>query len=105
METAPESEANRLLLEISAAEARHAVAYWMRQSLAYGPMLSGAGEVSETAEPFFQAFSGSVRYFTNYKPLGPDAAMCSSKTMHTFDSGIVAVDTANIGMIWFAEED
>lgn len=92
--------------EVLAAEARHIVAYWMWQSIAYGDRLSGSGLVSEVAEPFFRVFS-AARYFTTegVPTTGKPSWGATSKTRHTFDSGIVAADAVHIGMVWFADED
>jgi hypothetical protein len=94
--------------EVTAAEARHMVAHWMQQSMAYGKPLSGSGLVSEVVEPFFRVFS-AARYFTNMgvtiaSPTGTSWQF-TPKTQHTFDSGIVAADAMHIGMVWFADED
>ena len=94
--------------EVTAAEARHIVAHWMRHSMAYGRPLSGSGLVSEVAEPFFRVFS-AARYFTNLSvtrtPTGGAFSQFTSKTKHTFDTGVVATDAVQIGMVWFADED
>ena len=90
--------------EITAAEARHCLAHWMKHSLAYGPFLNGSGLVDARVEPFFRVFS-DARYFTNTYLGSGNIGSWNPKTLHTFDSGVVAVDATNIGLIWFAEED
>lgn len=87
--------------ELTAAEARDAAIHWMQYSLAYPRFGSGASP--DAVDPFFQVFSPAARYFTNQTD-NPVGQWCP-KTMHTFDAGIVAVDAANIGLLWFAEED
>jgi hypothetical protein len=87
--------------ELSATGARDAVSSWMQLSLAYRSS-DVSGAPAGAAEPFFQVFSTSVRFFTNSNELGNQF---SSKTLHTFDVGIVAIDATNIGLLWFAEED
>jgi len=42
--------------EVTVAEARHIVAYWMQNSMPYGGPLSGSGLLSEVAEPFSRVF-------------------------------------------------
>jgi hypothetical protein len=66
--------------------------------------------VSELAEPFFRVFS-TARYFTNTGVTSGSVTdkvsswQFTPKTQHTFDSGIIAADAMNIGMIWFADDD
>ena len=91
--------------EVTAAEARHIVGYCMKHSMAYGPALSAVGLVANAVEPFFQLFA-AARYFTNSGFADTNASwQFIPKTQHTFDSGIVAVDAVNIGLVWFADED
>ena len=88
--------------ETTATESRSILSHRARHSLAYGEeTVPSAGTSAELIEPFFEAFAVTGRFFTNVAETGE----WWPKTRHTFDSGVIVVDTKTIGLVWFAEED
>jgi len=83
--------------EVLLAEARRLTEHWMQYDMAYR---APSNAPPDAAEPFFQVFSPAARYFTN-----TDGDTWAPKTLHTFDAGVVAIDAATIGLLWFADED
>jgi hypothetical protein len=93
--------------QVSAAEARHQLAFWLETNLEHGAP-TGADVESAAIEPFFRVFGTGTRYFTNvshaWRAHGATSGFMT-KTLHDWDAGIIAVDDTRIGLVWFADDE
>jgi hypothetical protein len=78
--------------------------------MAYQSELMTAGESEKFAETFLNLFAGDAKYFTNLlqgRVGGPGDAGWRFQAITTaiFDTGVVALDDHQIGIIWVEDTD
>ena len=93
--------------QVSAREARRQLAFGLERNLEeWAPPASNVE--AAIIEPFFRQFGPGTSYFTNMSqafPVHGAASAFMTKTLHDLDAGIIAVDEARIGLVWFADDE
>lgn len=104
-------DASAIQNEVSTEEAQSVLVAVLAKDMAYGVPLVPADEAAHLAETFLTSLVGEdVRYFTHgeygklrsHPNIGPS---WSPATEHTFDSGVLVLNTRQVGCAWFMDED
>jgi hypothetical protein len=97
--------------EISASDAFYIVRSILRRDQAYQMAVMREADAARLAEMFCALFDRNVRCVTNGNSVLPTAdprgvpGASTPISSATFDSGVVCVDDARIGMLWVEDED
>lgn len=97
---------------ISRVEARDALAAVLARDMAYESECMSPSAAAEFVEEFFGRFDTDAAFLTNgeFPPATPEKAdgwrgSWTPLTDATFDTGVVAVDSARAGLLWVEDED
>jgi hypothetical protein len=98
--------------ELTRDEARKALERVLERDLAYGAQMMSQTTAKELADAFVGLFPEWAVFYTNgmFPPRdhyrdGGWAGSWDPITPATFDTGVIAVGTAHVGLLWFEDED
>jgi len=87
-------------------KAIHVLSHLLHSDMAYDAELMQPEEAEILATAFIAFFGDDCRYYSNSSwEEGTGLRTWSDFTDATFDSGVIAVDTKQIGIAWFEDED
>lgn len=87
-------------------QAGSALLYLLTHDLAYSVEFATGSEASPLVTSFLSQFPDPAEFFTNgTSSFGTGNSSWTPLTSATFDSGIIAVTSEAIGVVWFADED
>lgn len=98
-------------IEISAEAAKAVAREVLFRDLAYRAAMMSEQESRDLSDAFVSLFAGSTRFFTNGNLIVPDAdpsevpGSWTANSEATFDTGIVCLGNARIGILWVEDED
>ncbi len=93
--------------EVDETVAHSIVCRILQYDLAHGTIEIPRGDAASICEAFFGLFDSRTRYFTNgrFSGDGMDWSGWGHVAEATFETGVVAVDSSNIGILWCHDED
>jgi hypothetical protein len=100
--------------EIDKVAARQLILRVLHRDMAYNAEVMTEPRAAELADQFLAQFGPDTRYFTNgswHLPpvIRPDGVVCGPSwdpvTAATFDTGVLAIGSAQSGCLWVEDED